>query len=110
MSRVILYRRVWRKGVMKLFQGTVRWSGIGVGCLFLLAGRIGGSRATGAEPVDVRGGALASGRAVANAVIWLAAPDAPRAHSHDRVVMDQRNLTFIPHVLAVRTGTTVEFP
>jgi hypothetical protein len=26
------------------------------------------------------------------------------------VVLDQRNLTFIPHVLAVRAGTTVEFP
>jgi hypothetical protein len=27
-----------------------------------------------------------------------------------RVVLDQRNLTFTPHVLAVRVGTTVEFP
>jgi len=27
-----------------------------------------------------------------------------------RVVMDQRNETFVPHVLAVMTGTTVEFP
>ena len=28
----------------------------------------------------------------------------------DRAVMDQRNETFVPHVLAVTTGTTVEFP
>ena len=27
-----------------------------------------------------------------------------------RQVMDQRNETFVPHVLAIRTGTTVEFP
>ncbi|BCS31086.1 hypothetical protein TBR22_A02860 [Luteitalea sp. TBR-22] len=27
-----------------------------------------------------------------------------------RQVMDQRNETFVPHVLAVRTGTTVDFP
>lgn len=27
-----------------------------------------------------------------------------------RAVMDQRNETFVPHVLAVTTGTTVEFP
>jgi plastocyanin len=27
-----------------------------------------------------------------------------------RVVMDQRNETFVPHVLAVTTGTTVDFP
>ncbi len=27
-----------------------------------------------------------------------------------RAVMDQRNETFVPHVLAITTGTTVEFP
>ena len=27
-----------------------------------------------------------------------------------RAVMDQRNETFIPHVLAITTGTTVDFP
>ncbi len=27
-----------------------------------------------------------------------------------RAIMDQRNETFVPHVLAVTTGTTVEFP
>jgi len=28
----------------------------------------------------------------------------------DRAIMDQRNETFVPHVLAVTTGTTVDFP
>src|SRR5262249_28516245 len=27
-----------------------------------------------------------------------------------RAVMDQRNQTFVPHVLAITTGTTVDFP
>ena len=27
-----------------------------------------------------------------------------------RAVMDQRNETFVPHVLAITTGTTVDFP
>ena len=30
--------------------------------------------------------------------------------SGGRAVMDQRNETFVPHVLAITTGTTVEFP
>ncbi len=42
-------------------------------------------------------------------VVWLAAPGAP-ASTPQKVVLDQRNLAFIPHVLAVRVGTTVEFP
>jgi plastocyanin len=33
--------------------------------------------------------------------------DAPEG---GRVVMDQRNETFVPHLLAITTGTTVEFP
>src|SRR5262245_24828537 len=27
-----------------------------------------------------------------------------------RAIMDQRNETFVPHVLAIMTGTTVDFP
>jgi plastocyanin len=43
-------------------------------------------------------------------VVWLDAPKAPAAPQRGRVVLDQRNLTFYPHVLAVRVGTTVDFP
>jgi plastocyanin len=32
------------------------------------------------------------------------------AEESGRAVMDQRNETFVPHVLAIMTGTTVEFP
>ena len=61
--------------------------------------------------IDLRGVARVGGRPVQNAVIWLEAPgvaSAPRAGA--RVVLDQRNLAFSPHVLAVRVGTTVDFP
>ena len=42
-------------------------------------------------------------------VVWIDAPDA-QAPAPRRIVLDQRNLQFAPRVLAVRTGTTVEFP
>jgi plastocyanin len=66
--------------------------------------------ASGVVGVDVRGTAKVGDRTEPNAVIWLDAPNAPRSRSNARIVLDQRNLTFYPHVLAVRTGTTVEFP
>ena len=49
---------------------------------------------------------------VRDTVVWLDAPNAPGppGRSAARVVLDQRNLTFIPHVLVVRVGTTVDFP
>lgn len=58
---------------------------------------------------ELTGTVHVSGRAIQHAVIWLAAPGAPPS-TPQRVVLDQRNLAFIPHVLAVRVGTTVEFP
>jgi len=45
----------------------------------------------------------------AEAVIWLEAPVDGHGPSH-RAVLDQRNLTFEPRVLAIRTGTTVDLP
>jgi plastocyanin len=55
----------------------------------------------------------ASGAPVTDAVVSLhPLPGAPRptAASTRTAVMDQRNLRFAPHVLAVATGTPVEFP
>jgi plastocyanin len=43
------------------------------------------------------------------AVIWLEAHDAPRGGPR-KALLSQRNLTFEPHVLAVRSGTTIELP
>ena len=48
----------------------------------------------------------------ARAVVYL--ESAPRGAFEQsepgRAVMDQRNETFVPHVLAITTGTTVDFP
>jgi plastocyanin len=58
---------------------------------------------------DSTGIVRVDGRPRKDVVVWLqVGPDAPRARQH--VVLDQRNLTFSPHVLAVQTGTTVRMP
>jgi plastocyanin len=45
-------------------------------------------------------------------VVWLEAknPEPPRPVTFRRAIMEQRNKTFLPHVLAVEVGTTVDFP
>jgi plastocyanin len=58
---------------------------------------------------ELAGTVQVAGRPAQHAVVWLAAPAAP-APPAQKVVLDQRNLAFVPHVLAVRVGTTVEFP
>jgi plastocyanin len=59
--------------------------------------------------VHLSGTATASGRTVANAVVWLEAA-AGRASRAPKAVLHQRSLKFAPQVLAVRTGTVVDFP
>jgi plastocyanin len=62
-------------------------------------------------PAEVRGRAqTADGKAAPDTVVWLEAPGAPRQPQTGRVVLDQRNLAFSPHVLVVRVGTAVDFP
>jgi plastocyanin len=58
---------------------------------------------------DVRGTTDANGRTVTNAVIWIDAP-AGRQQAEKPVVLDQRNVQFVPQVLAVQVGTKVSFP
>jgi plastocyanin len=58
----------------------------------------------------LRGVVQAGGRGVENAVVWLEAPDTPTPPQTRKIVLDQRNLAFSPHVLVVRVGTVVEFP
>jgi plastocyanin len=67
-------------------------------------------RAQAPESPDLHGTARAGTHAAPNAVVWLNAPNAPRATDRSKIVLDQRNLNFSPHVLVVRVGTTVEFP
>jgi plastocyanin len=63
-----------------------------------------------AAAVDVPGTTAVRGKPAANAVVWLEAPGAPAASARPKAVLDQRNLTFSPRVLAVQVGTIVEFP
>jgi plastocyanin len=66
--------------------------------------------AAGADTVDVKGTVRAGTKTQSTAVVWLEAPKLPASRPQQTVVLHQRNLTFLPHVLAVQTGTTVDFP
>ena len=50
------------------------------------------------------------GRPAGDSVVWIDAPNAAGARAPAHAVLDQRNLTFLPHVMAVRAGTVVDFP
>lgn len=65
--------------------------------------------APGLAPYDLVGTTRAHDRPEPNAVVWIEA-GAASGREMRKAVLDQRNLTFSPHVLAVRAGTTVEFP
>jgi plastocyanin len=60
---------------------------------------------------ELHGTARVRDRAAVDAVVWLDASNPP-PYDDDapRPVLDQRNLTFVPHVLIVRVGSTVNFP
>ena len=77
---------------------------VAVGGVLLLA-----TAARGLAPFDLPGTTRVGERPEPNAVVWLEAAAAPGRETR-KVVLDQQNLAFSPHVLAVRVGTTVEFP
>jgi len=60
--------------------------------------------------VELKGKARRGKKAEASAVVWLEAPNAPATAGKQKAVLSQHNLTFDPHVLAIRVGTTVDFP
>jgi plastocyanin len=67
-------------------------------------------RAVAAPEHDVlTGQATAGGRPVADAVVWLDAPSAPKPRER-RFVVSQRNMEFVPRVLVAPVGSTVELP
>jgi plastocyanin len=81
---------------------------IAVAALVLVAAR---ARAEGAATVKgtiTAGSGL--GTPVANAVVLIDGPSAPAAANAPHAVISQRNETFVPHVIAVAVGTTVDFP
>jgi plastocyanin len=69
-----------------------------------------GVGAASSNAVDVKGTVRVGTRPQSSAVVWLDAPNAPPLAQRAKVVLHQRNLTFLPHVLAVRAGTVVDFP
>ena len=62
----------------------------------------------GAATLEVRV-TTPSGAVAPDAVVY-AVPAVPVSVGHRIAYMDQRNRTFVPHVLPVQTGTWVEFP
>jgi plastocyanin len=63
------------------------------------------SHATG---TGLQGVVRAAGRAARDVVIWVDAPGGTAPHT--KAKLDQRNMQFVPRVLAVRVGTSVEMP
>jgi len=58
---------------------------------------------------EVSGVVRVGGRSQKDVVVWLEGVTATPPPAQD-VVLDQRNLQFLPHVLAVRAGTRVRMP
>jgi plastocyanin len=50
------------------------------------------------------------GTPVANAVVLIDGPAAPASAGAPHVAIEQRGQQFVPHVVAVAVGTTVDFP
>ena len=79
-------------------------------CLFLSSPVPALRAADSPEGITVLGTARVADHGESDVVVWLEAPGAPRTLPSKRVVLDQRNLSFMPHVLVVRVGTKVDLP
>ena len=66
--------------------------------------------AVSASPGDLTGVVLFQGRPEKNVVVWFEGGGSALASPPKHIVLDQRQLQFKPHVLAVRVGTQVEMP
>ena len=68
-------------------------------------------RRPGVAELGTPAGTRSSRICCARSCIWSRRRAAPsKRASAGHAVMDQRNETFVPHVLAITTGTTVDFP
>jgi plastocyanin len=86
--------------------GPARWLSVMAGTLLLSADPAGAVMVKGT--VVFRGGAFPAEVAATDGVVVLHGPPAKAAAG--RATIDQRGRRFIPRVLAVAPGTTVEFP
>ena len=59
---------------------------------------------------ELTGVVRAGGRPAKDVVIWLDIPDGRTSAPVTKTVLDQRNMQFVPRVLAVRVGTSVQMP
>ena len=70
---------------------------------------IGASTSLGAGQEALTGVIRVEGRPAKDVVVWIEGGDAVPAGAR-KVVLDQRNLEFVPRLLAVPVGTSVEMP
>jgi plastocyanin len=77
--------------------------------LALIVALAGPRAAAAPEAEALNGRAIAGGKPMADVVIWLDAPSAPRPRER-RFVVHQRNMQFEPRVLAAPVGSTVDLP
>jgi plastocyanin len=63
-----------------------------------------------ADTGTVKGTISAASGPVADAVVMIDTPSAPAAAGAPHAVVTQRDMKFVPHVLTVVAGTTVDFP
>ena len=63
------------------------------------------SHATVSELIGV---VRVAGRAAKDVVVWLEIAGGPSASPTRKIVLDQRNMQFVPRVLAVRVGAAVD--
>jgi plastocyanin len=63
-----------------------------------------------AENGAVKGTITGPNGPVADAVVLVEGPAVPAKDGAPHVIVEQRDQTFVPHVVAVAVGTTVDFP
>jgi plastocyanin len=78
--------------------------------MVLLALALGMAASAAPAAADLAGTARAHREPVPDAVVWLDASFPVPQVPHPKPVLDQRDLSFQPRVLAVQLGTTVQFP
>ena len=78
--------------------------------LLLTVGVLLAARLAAAGGGTVKGTVMSQGAPAADAVVLLEGPTVRAASGAPHAVIDQRNQTFVPHMLAVAVGTTVDFP
>ena len=79
-------------------------------CVLALLAVTGAMTIKAAPADEVHGIARVAGKPQRDVVVWLDGVQGSVSEAPGRVVLDQRNLAFLPHVLAVRVGTRVEMP